>query len=157
MHCLFGIKDELHDYAAAIHAYLLEYVRFAPLESKNFGGFDAGIIGRSGRLQAELITIRPCVAVPMHCHPGVESIDMLVAGNVMGFQIGEKRIARFVKGIGLRIAADAMHGGVAGAKGVVFLSCQRWNREPDFIARSWVGDPVSDEHERLLEHLKAVA
>lgn len=157
MHCYGAIRDDLHDYAAEVLARMDTYVMAQPIDQADFGRFDTMVVHRAGRLQVELVRIKSNVLIPPHRHPGVDSIDLLVGGNVVGFDIDEQHFDRFVKGMGLRIPASARHGGATGRFGVIFLSCQRWDREPDFIAKRWVGDPVNQHHERMLEHFKAVA
>lgn len=156
MRCVHLIRDDLHDYAEAMLTCMENLLSLRPVTSMAFGDFETEVVNRRGNLQTELVRIDPGVKVPLHCHPGVDSIDLLVDGSV-SLVVGETRIPRPLKGIGIRIAQDALHGGVVGPEGVMFLSCQRWDRLPDFIARSWSGATVSEAHERMLEHLKAVA
>lgn len=155
MRCLFKVEDDLHDYAEAVQARMSEHLAAKPLSLQSCGGFDCAVVHRMGNLQVELVHISPGEVVPMHRHPGVDSIDLLVEGNVSRFQIGDHSVSRFVRGMGLRIAQDAMHGGTAGMEGVLFLSCQRWAMQPSHISLVWRGDPCSVEHmSQLLEAVR---
>lgn len=156
---LFGRRDDLHDYAQAIRHRLLEVLASAPIAAQAFGNFNCAVLHRLGNLQAELVQIRPHQRIPMHVHPLVSSVDLLVAGDVE-LNVGGKRIAHgydaarraaFMKRAAIRIEANAVHGGATGSEGVTFLSCQRWATLPHHIALSWAGAPCNPVHERLLE------
>lgn len=157
MRCINMVRDDLHDYAEAVLASMETYIHFDEyVDIELFGGFQCIVLQRSGNMQVEYVGIGPNVVVPPHSHPGVDSIDLLVKGSV-SLTVGDLHIPRPIKRLGVRIGQNVTHSGVAGADGVRFLSCQRWNRKPDFIARSWIGEPVSDKHARLIDHLQAVA
>lgn len=156
MRCVNAIKDDLHDYAAAVLGAMEGVLSGSPVEVADFESFNCEVLNRVGRMQVELVTIKPNVWVPLHSHPGVDSIDLLVAGTV-ALTVGDLTIRRPLKRLGVRIPQDCMHGGKVGSDGVTFLSCQRWNRQPDFIARSWIGWPVNRTHASIVHHLKAVA
>lgn len=157
MHCLNAIRDDLHDYAEAIQRRMVETLGVRPVDAMTVASFECAVLHRAGLFQTELVRIKPFVCVPMHSHPGVDSVDLLVAGNVWQFRIGTHTLKRFVKGMGLRIASTVPHGGVASEAGVMFLSCQRWAVAPSFIAREWQGEPVNDTHARMIDALEAVA
>lgn len=157
MHCLNAVMDDLHDYAEAIQRRMFDLAKSDAIDFLRVGNFDCEVLHRKGRLQTELVEIKPGAVVPQHCHPGVDSVDFLLRGNVAGFDIAGRHLKRFVQGMGLRIAQDAYHGGRAGPEGVAFLSCQRWQEAPTFIAKAWRGEPVNDRHARMLDALEAVA
>lgn len=157
LRCLFAVADELHDYAEAVNARMIEHLASRPLALQDLGSLDCAVLHRAGALQAELIQIHPDRRIPVHSHPGVDSIDLLVSGNVISFQIWQERLFKFIPKIGLRIAQGAPHGGVAGPEGVAFLSCQRWVRPPSHITLAWRGRPINDAHEQLLEELAVLA
>lgn len=156
MRCLFAVKDDLHDYAAAVLARMQEHLARRPLAVQTFAGFDCAVLHRVGNMQAELVQGKPGEVIHMHTHPGVDSIELYVAGHFT-LKVGERLIPRPIKGAGVRIAQDAPHCGKVGEEGVAFLSCQRWATPPSFIAMSWRGRALSDEHARMIDHLEAVA
>lgn len=157
LRCMFAVKDELHDYAEAIGARMLEHLGARPRSVQDLGMVDSSVLHRTGYMQAELIRIRPGSRIAVHRHPQVDSIDLLVAGNVAAFMIGAHQVPRFIHGIGLRIAESAPHGGEAGPQGLVVLSCQRWAQPPSHITLAWRGSPLNDVHERLLDALEVTA
>jgi quercetin dioxygenase-like cupin family protein len=153
MRCLNAIKDDLHDYAEVVQRCATELVPSLPSNAVDFGAVRCHILHKSGSLQTELIRILPDSIIPPHNHPQADSMDLLLDGNVREFTIGDMRVTRFIKGIGLRIPRLVVHGGVSGTYGMLFLSCQKWSCPPSHIALSWVGAPISRTHERLLEVL----
>jgi hypothetical protein len=122
-------------------------------------------VHRLGELQAELIRIEGDQAIPMHTHPGVDSIDLIIAGDidliVGGRCIAEghsrERRAALLKSFGIRIAQDAPHAGRTSIDGILYVSCQRWRTTPSHIPLSWVGAPCTDAHQRLLDAFAKVA
>jgi quercetin dioxygenase-like cupin family protein len=153
--CLNGVRDDLHDYAEAINARLAEQLEAGPISISDFGNFEGIVLHRVGPLQAELITILPSATLPNHVHPNVDSIELLVQGNIR-FSVGRLRITRLIKNAGLRIPANETHGGTADPSGVAFVSCQRWKIAPSHVGLDWVGRPSTDTHARLLEALEVV-
>lgn len=153
MHCYGAIRDDLHDYAAEVKARMFEHLASNPLAVRSFGTFDCCVLHRRDRLQTEIVMIDPGAVIPRHTHPNVDSIDLLVRGNVSAFEIDGTTLTRFVRGMGLRIPAGAPHGGTALAEGigVWFLSCQRWRVPQKHIALDWAGAPVTSAHGKLLE------
>jgi hypothetical protein len=122
---------------------------------------DCAVVHRLGNLQAEVIRIDAATFIPSHVHPGVDSIDLLVAGDI-DLVVSGKRIAEgyskgrreaFLKRAGIRIAQDAPHGGSSGEEPVVFVSVQRWAMAPTHIGYSWKGTASSPTHERILDEL----
>lgn len=152
MRCINAVRDDLHDYAAAVLASLDEHLGAPAVASRDFGTVACRVVHRLGNLQAEVVVMRPGAVIPAHTHPGVDSIELLVAGNI-ALQVGPLRIARErpLRRIGVRIPQDAPHGGVASQEGVTFVSCQRWDSGvPSHIGLAWRGVPCSDVHQRLL-------
>jgi hypothetical protein len=156
---LFGERDDLYDYAEAVRARLAEVLASKPIAARDFGNFDCAVLHRTGNLQAELVQIQPDQRIPMHVHPHVSSIDLLVAGDV-ALVVNGKRIAHgydaqrrssFMKRAAIRIGANVVHGGTTAKGGVMFLSCQRWAVAPHHIALSWAGSPCTKVHEQILE------
>lgn len=156
LRCLFAVKDVLHDYAEAVHTHLLDHLAARPLAVQELGAVQCAVLHRTQWMQAELIQIQPGKRILPHAHPGVDSIDLLVSGNVSGFRIGEYHVKRFIPALGLRIGQSVTHGGEIGPEGVAFLSCQRWSQPPSHITLAWRGRPINDAHERLLDELEAL-
>lgn len=155
LRCLYGVKDDLHEYTEAVR----ERVGLGCISLRDFGKFTGAVFHRTGRFQAELLYIRPNETLPLHVHPGVDSIDLGLDGDAL-IQISGKTIAEgysperrlaLLRSTGLRIAQDAPHGGYVGPHGFLFFSCQRWAGEPSHIGLAWAGAPCSDAHARLLE------
>lgn len=136
LRCLYGVKDDLHDFAEHALNTLPIGAFNAPCSlTRHFGDAHCSILHRERGYQIELVTIAPGVDIDEHAHPGVDSIEYALSGGVRFVLNGERpfdglsdeRFLEFVKGKGLRIADDAMHGGPAMARlGAVFLSFQRW-------------------------------
>src|SRR5690349_7725871 len=80
LRCLFGERDDLHDYAAAVRAALAEHLAANPLSLLSSDSFDCAVAHRIGNFQAEVVKMHPDAPVPMHIHPNVDSIDLLVSG-----------------------------------------------------------------------------
>lgn len=159
MRCFNAVQDDLHDYTAEIQARSIEVLASRPIAVRDFGNVDAVVLHRTGLMQTELIQIQPHAVIPTHSHPGVDSIDLLVSGNLERFEVAGQRVGRLLHGIGIRIAASAAHGGKATGAGVLYLSCQRWDRLPSHIGLAWRGAPSCEEHRNLLkmaEGLEAV-
>jgi quercetin dioxygenase-like cupin family protein len=153
--CLNGVQDELHDYAEAINARLAEHLEANPVAIADFGNFEGIVLHRAGQLQAELITILPSAKLPNHVHPHVDSVELLVEGNIR-FNVDRLHITRLIKNAGLRIPAKVPHGGTADPSGVAFVSCQRWAVEPSHVGLDWLGVPATLAHAQMLDALQAV-
>lgn len=153
MRCLYGIKDDLQDYAERIVAMSLP----TPIQERDYGPVHSAVIHREGLFQTELVTVAPNTDLPNHRHPGVDSIECPQSGFIR-FRINgddpykwvsDERLARFATGKLVRIQGDAWHSGRTGPEGVRFLSMQRWPSKPGMIGEVWEGATVSDEHARL--------
>lgn len=164
--CLLAEADDLHDYAAAVHASMQDHLRMARRFPIDYGSVKTSILRSDLRFQVEVVTVAPNTVLPLHRHPDVDSIDIMVEGDILidvegviiaGDYSCERRAA-FLNGKGLRIAADALHGGVVGPQGVTFLSCQRWKMLPlPSIGLNWAGPRVTPEHDQQLRCLRGVA
>lgn len=144
---------------------MAEFLALHPISSLASDNFECAVVHRMGALQAELIHIHPNQTIPLHAHPSVDSVDLIVSGDI-DLVISGKRIAEgyakdrrtsFLRRAGLRIAANAPHGGSTGHDGVVFVSCQRWAIPPAHIALAWGGPPCTDAHARMLDSLAGIA
>lgn len=155
MRCLYGKSDDLHAYAVRVAAL----ADLSTLHACSFGGVETSVVHRDGLFQTELIRMAPGEVIPVHRHPGIDSIDLLVSGDiaieingaVIAGDYSPERRAAFLAGKGLRIDQTAFHGGRVGPEGVTFLSCQRWNVAPSHIGLCWEGPLYSDIQKRLLE------
>ena len=83
LHCLFGIKDDLHEFAEAAINTLPLCAMNAPLTwCQDFGSVQAGILHRDDNFQIELIVVQPNVWIPEHVHPGTDTIEYPISGHV---------------------------------------------------------------------------
>lgn len=158
-YCHFGVKDDLHDYAESIVARVEDVAQNVPLQTTDFGSMKSAVVHRLGSFQVELLTIGPREHLPLHTHPGVDSIDYLLNGSLMLLLSGQRfaYAARKGKSYGMRIAEDAPHGGHTGRHGLTFVSIQRWNRKPlPSIALNWRGLLYNDVQRRLIDELASV-
>lgn len=102
------------------------------------------ILFRDSVWQAALVILQPNVDGRPHRHNRVDSVDVVIAGggvvnvlptvhrrNVVPATPGElvRQLQRVPKG--------AVHAGQVGSEGAAFLSFQRWDDEPDFVANDW--------------------
>lgn len=164
LHCLYAVRDDLHDFAERF----VSTVTFAQLNApcgllKDFGDFQCGILHREGAFQVEMMVVRPGVVIPPHTHPGTDSIEYPVTGGVRLYvgdkdpftKLDDERFLSFIKGKGIRIAGDAVHGGQAHpTMGAVFLSIQRWSIDQAHIAQNYDGAGVSPAHDDIIDRYR---
>ena len=95
------------------------------------------IIYQNKQFQVQLITMMPNTEIPMHVHPGVDSCEYPVSGDINFYRNGEH--FPFDKQLGgLRILPTDVHGGIFGERGGSFLSIQHWLIDkPGFIHEDW--------------------
>lgn len=154
--CLNEIRDDLHAYAESItkRFRMLATAPLYGLASFSEKPVQTLIMHRDGRFQTELCMFGPGVDVPEHHHPGVDSIEWLVAGTLRFKVNGEyPEYARKLRGrvswrfAAVRINQTDLHTVEIGERGAAFLSIQRWNeRAPIHIGDNWVGAPCSSAH-----------
>lgn len=99
----------------------------------------ACILFRSGCWQVELMAGLPFTQAPMHKHNRVDSVDLVLCGELTGSVAGRqirKGRGRLLANL-MTIPAGIPHGGEATGAGVVFLSFQKWQGEPTFIGMDW--------------------
>lgn len=148
MRCLFGKKDDLHEYAERMAR---GYEQLAPLARQRYGSLTSFLLHRDGLFQTELVTAPAHTNIPAHRHPGVDSIECpvrgfirLVVDGIDPYQgVNDERLRRFALGKLVRIDAQAWHGGRAGPDGVTFLSMQRWDRPQEFLGEAWEGQRLA--------------
>lgn len=155
--CLYGVKDDLHDFTErAINTLTLADMNAPCGWAADYGAVQCGILHRDRQFQIEMVIVRPGVVIPPHTHPGTDSIEYAISGGLRLHIGGEKpfdhldddRFLSFIEGKGVRIASDAAHGGVAHPLlGAVFLSFQRWTGSQGHIGDNYVGAGVSSRHD----------
>lgn len=152
--CLFGIADDLQDYAERVLSML--DTQSEPIFSRCYGPVTSSLIHREFVYQTELVEVRPNTVLPTHRHPLVDSIECPISG-FMRFTVdgrdpyagvSDERLERFAIGKLLRIGGSQWHSGRAGARGAQFLSMQRWpaNAPYGLIGERWEGKHVSGLH-----------
>jgi hypothetical protein len=154
--CLNEIRDDLHAYAEGItkRFRMLATAPACGLASFSEAPVQTLIMHRDGAFQTELCMFGPGVIVPEHHHPGVDSIEWLVAGSLR-FKVNGQypEYARALRGraswrfAAVRINEADLHTVEVGEKGAAFLSIQRWRgARLTHIGDNWVGAPCSDAH-----------
>lgn len=101
------------------------------------------VLDRHKRFQTELFVLSSgCDRVEMHCHPGVDSIELGVAG-LFEFSLGDKGYPLITNGqrigdnIPVPVGEFALHGAVISG-GASFLSFQYWkDKEPTTVGDSF--------------------
>lgn len=164
-HCLWGVKDDLHDFAEWVQGNVAPLLMDVPISVEEYGPTLARVLYRKGNFQVEHVYIRPNQTAPKHRHPHVDSIECGVRGEALmtinGVTLAEnhspERREAFLKGRLLRINHDAWHGAEIGKAGLVFLSVQRWKDgvAPTHIGRDWEGTPATKLHEDLIRKFEA--
>lgn len=163
--CLFGIEDDLHAYAERMTEGLGGSFATLPWAGPfktdaTYGPVRTGLLHREGRYQVEIVEVAPNTTLPVHRHPGVDTIECPVRGlmrfTVHGVDPYEKipdtRLERFQQGKLIRIDAGAWHAGRSGPEGAAFLSMQRWPAESamTLLGECWEGAPMSEDHGRFV-------
>lgn len=107
------------------------------------------ILFRQGQFQVQLCVVQPNTEGPDHIHPGVDSFEVYMGGDIIFRKDREQFMPQRPGKDTLRIYPNTSHGGTFGNRGGMFLSVQRWLNgvEPTFISRDWeFTDP--DEKDR---------
>lgn len=112
------------------------------------GRAGAVVIHREGQFQTEFVTVMGPGAFPPHRHPRVDSIEVLLAGDIQ-FEVDGRVVLHRVPvdagnplvGAKVRVRRNAAHGAKVGSAGAVFLSVQRWDDglQPSSVALHWDG------------------
>lgn len=155
--CLYGVKDDLHDFTEhALNTLPLGGLNAAANLGAHYGPVHAAVLHRDGIYQIEMFVVQPDFEIPVHTHRGTDSIEYPIFGGVK-FELGGKkpfdhlddqRFLQFVRGKGLRIANDMPHGGRAlSGIGAMFLSFQRWTTPMTPLGDNFQGAAVSDHHQ----------
>lgn len=111
------------------------------------GSILESILFREGCWQVELIAAMPNAGTEVHRHLRCSSADLLLnaalpdARQARGDVLGESDVSQPKRGplaAQLRtIGKGQWHGGQAGPEGLIYLSFQQWDGEPDFISQDW--------------------
>lgn len=98
------------------------------------GGAARGVVlYREGRYQAELFIVTQSGVFPEHSHPNVDSIEVLIAGNIEFIVRGRSMfrpevLAKHPPKLGtmIGVGAGVSHGAILHEGGGAFISLQRW-------------------------------
>jgi len=127
------------------------------------------VLYREGQYQAELYLVRPNTSSPPHSHPNVENIIMLWGGDVSFSHNGEyfdltnenkepsaEGTSKLFGVAGPTLTDKDTHALFAGDKGGAFLSLEKWplGTKPNSVTINWSGEPVDEEHRRIIQQLK---
>lgn len=110
----------------------------APIESRTGqakelkqGGSQVDVVYREGPLQIERIALAPHTVLKTHRHPGVDSYEYHVCGDVE-FWLGRRVFHQSAMSPFrlVPVSQHAFHSGIVGESGVTFLSIQYWGEIP---------------------------
>ena len=104
------------------------------------GRFTEIILYRDGQFQVQLVIAQPLSEIPDHIHPGVDSFEVYMSGDLR-FRRDDEAFHPQEPGVScLRVLPDSYHGATVGPRGGTFLSIQHWTnpkRQPSFISHEW--------------------
>jgi hypothetical protein len=122
------------------------------------GNLPGVILYRSGSFQVQLFIFPPGTYVPPHRHPGVDTIEVFVAGRydfrVNGISaiplvhLHDRRngVSRWW-GRGVRVGPNDWHDLTVFDQGACFLSVQHWLcGSPSSVGNDWEGQPANPQH-----------
>jgi hypothetical protein len=115
---------------------------------------------RNGPFQVQLFVVPPNYVIPEHTHPNVDSFEVYLGGQIRFSLHGEfvypeedftvpdefglsKNRAKVI-----RVLPDALHGGVFGESGGVFMSVQKWLNgvQPTCVGSDYTGVVMGEKH-----------
>lgn len=110
---------------------------------------------RKGRWMAELYLIHPDMAVPVHCHPGMESVIVRLGAGNMGTRDPKTGLASVWGSITPVLHSGEIHGGRPlgfSKKGYAMLTFEQWpvGVTPTSAAILWKGATAGEVHDNLL-------
>lgn len=159
LRCLFGVDDELHQFAE-------RFLQSASLFSMVAAGKDMLELGDAsvcklhtdGQFQVELVTVQGGYYIPPHIHPSMDSIEVNLSGAVRFVINGDDvfqsmtdaRLLQRTRMRGLRINRNDVHKGQVLPCGAAFLSFQKWHKSPSSVGLDYDGTPLNDVHKLLL-------
>ena len=156
--CLYGIKDDLHEYAEGVLARLPALLTAPCASPDDFGPVVSVVLERRGQFQTELVRMAAGLEVPPHRHPGVDTIECTLEGTIRFWlagkdpfeRVSDERLMRFARGKMMRIQADTWHHAKSGPEGCRLISMQRWAPHLTLgaLGERWEGKTVSSAHER---------
>lgn len=106
--------------------------------TSSIGNVAGCVLLRQWPFQVQLFICPPNIEIPHHVHPGVDSYEVYVGGEIyfgvngedvrpmsdVGIdEIGQSSL----RGNCIRIKPDCSHGGRIGAQGGIFMSVQQWS------------------------------
>lgn len=113
------------------------------------GRFTEIILYRQKQFQVQLVIAQPNSEIPDHIHPGVDSFEVYMSGDL---RFRRDKEAYFPQDPGvsiLRVYPESYHGATVGPRGGTFLSIQHWTNpkvQPSFISHEW---GYKDKNERV--------
>jgi quercetin dioxygenase-like cupin family protein len=108
------------------------------------------VLYRAGRYQAELFMGTSAGVFPDHSHPNVDSIEVMLAGQIDFRVRGRSVFPREVfenklstQGMMVGVAAGATHGAIVHDGGGAFISLQKWRDGVPItsVGLDWDGPP----------------
>lgn len=119
---------------------------------------NAGVtLYREGRFQVQLFILPPNTEITNHRHPGIDVIEVGVAGEGVFRRRGKSRdlSSALTKADGpsavVRLKPEDWHSASIGSGGGAFLSIQEWlNTPPSSVHLDWLGVPLDEDHARSL-------
>lgn len=153
MNAVLSLKhDNFSDHARGTSATLRRFTFWwlknrpiaPPLDSVTHAGEFAGVVlYREEPFQVQLWIGKPNATIPTHSHPHVDTYEAIIAGGAEF--VTEKD--EWLKSL-LRIRDNEPHSGLMSAKGVSFLSFQRWEdgRHLTSIHLDWSGQAFDEQH-----------
>jgi quercetin dioxygenase-like cupin family protein len=145
-----------------LKAYLLSilakpFTRLPAIATYDYGRLRSRVIDRQYDFQTELYVTGVGGLAQEHCHPNVDSFEVLVRGKFELTVNGRPLPGELVTTPSgrefwvARVRPNQWHGARATTPGV-FLSVQRWlTGSPTSIGLDWDGAPSSEAHKQLLE------
>lgn len=159
MKTMFSQDDDLKEYS---ERFLREFSWSKGRPPQGVASFDGSlctVLDRQGIFQTEFVSCVPGFVIPPHRHPGTDTIEYLLSGEIefyiddhgVGARLRGAERARLFQNRGVRIGANQWHRGVVGPWGMSSLVFQRWTKsEPTFLGDCWEGQPATKTHEDRL-------
>ena len=120
---------------------------------------------REGQFQVELYISEPNSVSPPHTHPGVDSSFIYLGGNIQfnlegrdnpdvsQWQKPQENGTHMLFGKTVSSPDGIPHWLNIGKEGGAFLSFEHWkNKTPVSVTVNWEGEPVGEEHKKILNN-----
>lgn len=128
-------------------AQVARWMSTKPLESRRgqekelkSGMSTVDVVYRDGQFQVERIALKPHTIVKAHRHPGVDSYEYHVDGDI-DFFLGRRMFHQTPETVRhmrmIPVPQFAFHAGIAGNCGATFLSIQQWKGEQSSVRDVW--------------------